>query len=194
MKQQAFTLLLPLCTILITTAAEKCDRPVETALLCRHLVTAKDLSGLDGCDILLEEADSTLLLATNLEEFAPELQDGESAMVGYEKQEDMVSICMAEKSIVTLTCFQKLPGMADCTQLVDPYRLEWSEKAMQEMDARKVELIYIGTVPAYRFTSSNASRIYACNGLLMCNSKAESDCSTLTKHVKEARVIYIVNE
>jgi hypothetical protein len=183
-------------TLALATHAKKCERPPETGSACTYIVFARDYQGLDGCGMMLVQPDGTRLLATNLDEQAPNLKDGEMATIGFETLDDMASICMAEKAIVRLTCFSSLQQRSACPEMVDPYQEKWSEEVMKAMDPRMVESISIGNIKAFRFTSSSDVQIYACQGQLLCTYRHSypSVCAEFIEHVRDAKVIYVVNE
>jgi hypothetical protein len=67
---------------------------------------------------------------------------------------------------------------------------------MKEMDPGQVESLMIEDNPAYRFTSKEEVRIYSCHGTLLCgyaHANAAS-CSEVSARVRDAKIIYIVNE
>lgn len=73
---------------------------------CSTLGIVKDYSNLDGCGLLIELADGTLLLPASLPENA-QLKAEQRIQFGYRELNDAVSICMAERKVVDIVCIQK---------------------------------------------------------------------------------------
>ncbi len=71
---------------------------------CEGAVKAefKDLSGLDGCGMLIELGNGKRLEPLNLNEFNIDAQDGKKIWVKYEKA-DGASVCMAGE-IIKIKC------------------------------------------------------------------------------------------
>jgi hypothetical protein len=196
MKQHLFSTLSTMLVVLVTVGSETCNRPPESGVECSFLVSAKDYSGLDGCGILLEQADGRKLLATNLSQYAPAAREGDVMRISYEKQDGMMSVCMAEKSIVRITCYQLVSKATGCPDMVDPYRVAWASRVMSEMDPRQVELLYVADQKSYRFTSQDEVGIYTCEGDVLCiyPIREREKCKDILDQVRDAKIIYVVNE
>jgi hypothetical protein len=182
--------------ILVTVGGEKCNRPPESGVECSFPVTARDYSGMDGCGILLEKADGTKLLATNLSVYAPAAREGDVMRISYEKLDEMVSVCMAENSIVRISCYELISKASGCPDMIDPYRVAWASRVMTEIDPRQVELLYVEDQKSYRFTGRTEGRIYTCEGDVLCiYPVAEREkCKEILDKVRDAKIIYVVNE
>lgn len=188
------------CLTLIMSATENtCKKVVDSTGICAHSATAQDFTGTDGCRILLVLDSGSKLLAVNLDEYSPPLEDGQKVRISFEKADDMVSICMAEDTIVRLTCLARQAGpdwLVDCPAMVDPYRVEWAAQVMKEINPRQVEELFIDGRRAYRFYAPSGSRIYNCNGELLCTKTYDNAaaCAELEKKTTDFRIIYVVNE
>ena len=75
---------------------------------CKTTATVKDFSGLDGCTflIILENGDKLLPAKLNDESFS--FRDGQKIRFDYKEMKDAMSICMAEKKIVEVTCIEEI--------------------------------------------------------------------------------------
>ena len=73
---------------------------------CEYAATIRDFTGLDGCKLLFELENGDLLLAGEWKMEQPALTDGGQVRISYEIMEGMASICMREKYIVRITCFE----------------------------------------------------------------------------------------
>lgn len=71
---------------------------------CKYTGTVVDLTGLDGCGLVVELADGTKLEAINLPESA---QAGDRISFDYKVKTDLASICMVGE-IVELSCYELL--------------------------------------------------------------------------------------
>ncbi len=83
----------------------------ENTSLCKTTGIIRDLSGLDGCTFLIELDNGDRLLPADIaiSNFSMEdFKEGIKVKFSYEELKDMVSICMAEKSIVRITCLEIL--------------------------------------------------------------------------------------
>lgn len=194
------SLLTGVVLFVVTTAAEKCDKAAESVSTpCEYSATAKDFTGLDGCGMLLILDSGEKLLVTNLGEFKP-LYDGEMVRISYVKAEDMMSICMTEDAIVNVTCMARKSGsnwISDCPAIIDPFRVAWMEKVMQEINPRQVEEIWIDGMRAYRFYALSGTQMYSCQGEHLCTStyNTQEGCADVLKKTSDdVKVIYVVNE
>jgi hypothetical protein len=83
--------------------AAACDK---SACEGGETLTAVDLTGLDGCRMVLQDHDGNRLEPTNLGDFDLTVEDGKSYSVTYEKATDMMSICMVGE-MITLSCIEE---------------------------------------------------------------------------------------
>ncbi len=96
------------CLICVMSCKTKKDVPNGDFSKCKTTGTVKDFTGLDGCKflIVLENGDKLLPAKLNDENF--EFKDGQKISFGYKELRDVVSICMAEKMAVEITCIKEL--------------------------------------------------------------------------------------
>ena len=75
---------------------------------CNTSATVKDFTGLDGCTflIILENGDKLLPAKVNDESFT--FRDGQKIRFDYKEMKDAMSICMAEKMIIEVTCIEEI--------------------------------------------------------------------------------------
>ena len=75
---------------------------------CKTVATVKDFTGLDGCTflIILENGDKLLPAKLNNESFT--FRDGQKIRFDYKEMKDAMSICMAEKKIIEVTCIEEI--------------------------------------------------------------------------------------
>ena len=196
---QGIYVLVTCFTLVMSATVDTCKKVVESTGICTHTATAKDFTGMDGCRILLVLDSGIKLLAVNLDDYSPPLRDGEKVRISFEKTEDMVSICMAEDTIVRLTCLARQSGpdwVVECPGMVDPYRIEWSARVMQEINPRQVEELVIDGRRAYRFYALSGVWIYSCSGELLCTYSYNTTgaCDAIQKKATDVKIIYVVNE
>ncbi len=98
-----YSFLRPLLIVFVMLAllASKCG---DTK--CDVFARVSDQSGLDGCGLLFELEDDSLLLPANLESFDINLEEGDTVAISYEIIPDAMSVCMRENATITLTCLE----------------------------------------------------------------------------------------
>ena len=75
---------------------------------CDVFARVSDQSGLDGCGILLQLDDGSMLLPANIDAFNLDLTEGDTLSISYDVVPDAMSVCMRENATVTLTCADKV--------------------------------------------------------------------------------------
>lgn len=86
-------------TLLIMAA---CQANNQINLACDERVQVVSKKGLDGCGLMFQLADGSLLEPTTWDVTEPDLEEGQEYAISYE-DDKMMSICMAGKT-VTITC------------------------------------------------------------------------------------------
>lgn len=101
-------LLIWFCLISVLSCKTKKDVPDNGQINCKTTATVKDFSGLDGCKflIVLENGDKLLPAKMIDENFA--FKDGQKIRFDYKELQDVMSICMAEKLAVEITCIEEI--------------------------------------------------------------------------------------
>lgn len=77
--------------------------PTRPALPCTHEGTVKDLTGLDGCGLLIELPDGKRLEPASLSDSTFTLREGQRIRFSYQPATDQMSVCMAGQ-LVHITC------------------------------------------------------------------------------------------
>jgi hypothetical protein len=73
---------------------------------CDVFARVTDQSGLDGCGLMFELKDKTLLLPANLDDYDIQVADGDTVSMSYQIIPDAMSVCMREDATVSLSCIE----------------------------------------------------------------------------------------
>jgi len=97
--------------ILAYTGCKDKDDKVKSETTCKNAKKAKivDMTGLDGCGLMLQLDDETRLEPTNFNKFEEKvpLVDGTKVWVEYKPADGFASICMAGQ-LVEIYCLEKM--------------------------------------------------------------------------------------
>jgi len=75
---------------------------------CKIAASVKDFTGLDGCSFLIVLENGDKLLPTKLDDENFEFKDGRKIRFDYEELQGIMSICMAEKMVIEITCIKEI--------------------------------------------------------------------------------------
>ncbi|NML38640.1 hypothetical protein HHL17_15635 [Chitinophaga sp. G-6-1-13] len=92
-----------LCAVLFIFAACKTSPPASS---CRYSGVVKDLSGIDGCGLVIEMKDGTTLLPVEFAVPGFTLKAGEAVKFDFMELKDRVSTCMGGR-IVRIECIEE---------------------------------------------------------------------------------------
>ena len=101
-------LILLTCLTFLLSCNTKPEVSKNKQSACKTTATVKDFTGLDGCTflILLENGDKLLPAKLNDESFT--FRDGQKIRFDYKEMKDVMSICMAEKMTIEVTCIEEI--------------------------------------------------------------------------------------
>lgn len=88
---------LPFIVVILFLSFSSCAK--KDACPDSQKATIVDRTGLDGCKLMIELKDGTMLEPTNLEDFSIKKEDGSKVWISYSDAENGFSICMAGKMI-----------------------------------------------------------------------------------------------
>ncbi len=138
---------------------------------CETMATVKDFTGLDGCKFLLVLENGDKLLPAKLPA-GFSLADGQEVKFGYKEMKDAVSICMAEKMSVEVTCIEVVggrPEISECYDTEDPKTVPWLQGAVKEHRAISVKKYRYRTNGwAYLLSTRDKQFLYDCQGTKLC--------------------------
>jgi hypothetical protein len=180
-------------SLLLVQCASKKDIVKDTT--CKTVAMAVDMTGLDGCKILLVLKDGTRLLPAEMPEVDFELENGLQLRINYEVLEDQVSICMAESEIVKITCIEKVNAdpspTEDCIETEKPESVDWMKAALEEHRSFQITRYRYLKGWAYYFQGPN-NFLYDCQGMQVCNvpGKMMNDCYRKIQSLGEGTVIW----
>lgn len=165
---------------------------------CNTTGHVEDLTGLDGCGLMIVTESGEKLLPARISVDGLELKAGQSARFGYRKLEGMAGICMAEDAMVEITCWtptgktDEIPNRPDCLDLERVPEKGWMPDLLNAFKSAKITKYRFRTNGwAYLF-SGEKSFLYDCQGTLICQSSEPSakDCLQLVEPGAEGKVIY----
>lgn len=102
------TMCFVICLICVLSCKTKKDVSDNPSSECKTNGMVKDFTGLDGCKflIVLENGDKLLPAKLNDESFV--FKDGQKILFDFKELKDAMSICMAEKMSVEITCIKEI--------------------------------------------------------------------------------------
>lgn len=168
--------------ILLITA---CSRKKEVSKndknnKCSYEAIVKDFSNLDGCQFLIVMPNGDRLLPTKLPENGFEFKDNQKIKFGFHPIKDVMSICMAEKLAVEITCIQELentgiPIKPECHNTDQPTSVDWMDALIKKYKPKKiVKYGYLGDGYAYWFkTADEKNYLYDCQGTFLCETGSD---------------------
>lgn len=164
---------------------------------CTTLGTVKDFTGLDGCGmmILLENGDKLLPAKINNEKFT--LQDGQRIKFNYKVIEDAMSICMAEKASIEVTCIElatsgTTPFIPECYDAEDPKTVPWMKDLMRDLKPVSIEkFTFRDDGWAYLFYTATEQTLYDCQGNFICKHQGLGVNQCKVKYFKNQRGKFI---
>lgn len=109
-KQNPLQILLVLFIASISLAAT-CDSSKEMSAnsTCNTEAIIKDFTGLDGCSLLIVLNNGDKLLPADITDESFDMDhfvDGQKIRFAYTTVEGGMSVCMAEKAIINITCIE----------------------------------------------------------------------------------------
>ncbi len=156
---------------------------------CVHSGTVIDMTGLDGCGLLIE-SDRQKLLPLSLPENSRPLQVGQHIFFDYEVVPDAMSICMTESALVNITCLTQSPEDAAmiCQDFDNPMEVDWMKRVAKERAANQiVRYKYRTNAWAYLFVAAE-KYLYDCQGVLLCE---KSDCLSRVDEPENGVIIWV---
>ena len=103
MKRNPFIYLLAFILVLQISGCNKSSSENAQACENAHKAKFKDLTGLDGCGMVIQLQNGSYLEPTNLHEMDIEMTDGKKIWISYHSLPNMASICMVG-DIVEIDC------------------------------------------------------------------------------------------
>lgn len=174
--------------VLTLLASCKSTKPIGVDS-CAHSGIVIDMTGLDGCGLLIE-SDGQKLLPLSLPENARPLQKGQHILFDYETVPDAMSICMAESAMVNVTCLTQASDYsgANCIEVKNPMDIDWMKRVVT--DRRTNQIIrykYHSKEWAYLFVGSE-KYLYDCQGVLLCEKK---NCLSKVDDPRNGTIIWV---
>lgn len=186
---------------LLTLLAFSCSPKKEIAKnkhsKCTQRATVKDFTGTDGCSFLIVLPNGDRLLPTKLPEGGFEFKDGQEILFGFHPLKDVVSICMAEKLAIEVTCIQEvasdaIPVKKKCWDTENPNAVKWMQALVKKHKPTKiVKYEYIGAHAYWFVADDQKGYLYDCQGGLVCGELEKlSDCQSGVENPFDGQVIF----
>ena len=191
-----------LITILFALVVIGCNTTKDTnnPSACKTNGTVEDLTGLDGCGLLivLENGDKYLPTTNDFE--GKTLAAGQKISFGYKEAEAMASICMAESKIVELTCLtilaeNPIPEKIPCLDITKPMEIEWMAKAIKSHQPKTITKYAYRTDGWAYILKGKEVHMYDCQGTLVCSDESGdiAPCAKLTMPGATGALIWEAN-
>jgi len=148
---------------------------------CQTPATVKDFTGLDGCSFLLVLDNGDKLLPVKTPEGAFKFKDGQKIAMDYTIMKDYMSVCMAERAAIEITCMELIADTKiskDCVKTDDAGKVEWMRNILAKEGTREVTRYEYKDGWAYYFISGRKNTLYDCRGTEICSvtGKMMNDC------------------
>jgi hypothetical protein len=139
---------------------------------CDLTGVVKDYTGLDGCGLLIELENGDKLNPSKIKDDYP-LKDGQKIRFSYKVLPDVMSICMAERAVVEITCIEVLNSNAvgGCIDTDNPFAVPWMDKAIDRHNPQQVVKYKTNGGWAYLYKAIPVSYLYDCEGKMLCETK-----------------------
>lgn len=163
---------------------------------CKTTAVVKDFTGLDGCGLLIVLDNGDKLLPAKMSNPNFKLQDGQKIRLNYTVLEDAMSICMAEKASIEITCIELVEGIPvipKCYDIDDPMTVKWMKKIIDANKPLSIQKFQFRTDGwAYLYFYDAKQVLYDCQGTLICEHEGRrlNQCRKKNLPGAKGRVIY----
>jgi len=185
--------LLGLCFLVFFACKSK--KEIISTENCNTIATVKDFTGLDGCGLMIVLENGDKLLPGKIDNNFT-LRAGQRVKMDYTEMKDQVSVCMAEKAIINITCIELVAGkpiVPECYDASDWYSVPWMKEVtnnIKPMEIRKYNFRTDGW--AYNFILKTKQVLYDCQGTLLCEHSGTSPNKCKEKYLpgQTGKLIY----
>ena len=190
MQKWMFFLVLPL--FFACNSSQKStagDAAAGLTTKCKTAGIVRDLSGLDGCQFMIEIENGEKWRPAKIEDDKFQLRDGQAILFGYREVSDVVSTCMAETKTVEVTCIKEItndkdkPIVKQCWDLTNPTDAPWMAELMEKHQPFRITKYNFRDGWAYLILSSKRRFFYTCQGKDLCPDAEEME-GCLNKYLK----------
>lgn len=158
--------------------------------------TIRDVTGLDGCGLLIYADDGKKYQPIEIPEWAGELKDGMRVKFAFDIMENVMSTCMAEDANIRLNQIMPLDKEPrPCAKVVDPYETEWLAPIVNEKNPTSITEFTYEDERAYYLQCGTVGYLYHCRGYLICEvpDRIENECTKKISTLQDAKVIWVRN-
>ena len=166
---------------------------------CQTMASVKDFTGLDGCSlmIVLDNGDKLLPAKINDKNFT--LRDGQRIKLDYTIMEDAMSVCMAEKASIEITCIQLIEGkpiIKECVETEEPMTVAWMKEVIISKKPASIQKYNFRDGWAYVYFVGAKQLLYDCQGTLLCEHEGlgVNQCKGKYLAGQKGKIIYRKSE
>jgi hypothetical protein len=163
---------------------------------CKTIGTVKDFTGLDGCSLMIVLENGDKLLPASIQDESFVLRDGQRIKLDYKEIEDAMSVCMAEKASIEITCIELISGKPvhkECFDTETPMSVPWMKEVMKTTNPSSIQKFKFRTDGwAYLFFVKSKQILYDCQGTLLCEHEGlgVNQCTKKFLEGEPGKVIY----
>ncbi|MEM8906556.1 MAG: hypothetical protein AAGD05_01815 [Bacteroidota bacterium] len=171
----------------------------STTTACTTEALVDDLTGLDGCGLVLL-VNGQKWLPTNLADQSVRLEKNQQVVFGYRTIEDGISICMAEDRLIELTCLEVLgktggikPSKRTCSDVQSAMKVDWMKALLQQhRPIRVIKYPFGKNNWVYLYRTKTQRLLYSCQGDLICQVQngAQNDCTVTLKNLQDGTIVF----
>jgi hypothetical protein len=186
------------------TVTEKSSEKDLPASECKTAGVITDMSGIDGCQKMIETKDGKKYIVFEGWPSDIDMQTGLEIMFNFEIVPDIMSICMAESGHIRITCLEVTgaqngrgkPEKPECFDTKDPLSVKWMKEAVYKHEPVEIKKYNYEDGWAYYLTGGPVSYLYDCQGNLMCEvpGRIFNDCVKLIGTLGQGTVIWVQND
>jgi len=185
------------CVLALGLLACNSNKNAGGSKSCNTTAMVKDFTGLDGCGLLIVLENGDKLLPAKLNDPNFQLADGQKIRFNYTVIEDVISICMAEKAAIDITCIElveSIPVIPKCFDAEDPMTVPWMKELVTSTTPLSIQKFQFRTDGwAYLFFYDNTKQIlYDCQGTLICEHEGRriNECRKKQLPGATGKIIY----
>ena len=162
---------------------------------CTTMATVKDFTGLDGCRFLFVLENGDKYLPTSINDATFVLKDNQKIKFGYKEIEGAMSICMAEKKSIEVSCIKlisapeapptKRPARKDCINTDTPLKIDWMKTMIQTNKISRVDKFSFRDGFAYLFAATNQFYLLDCQGTTLCSGALSEEKDCISRYIED---------
>ena len=161
------------------TTSSKNSENIKSTDKCNTFATVKDMTGLDGCKLMLILYNGKKFLPVKIQDESFKLKAGQTVEFAYEILEDMMGICMAQDEMVIVTCIREIQNKQQvaekCIKATSPYDLKWLKSLEAKIKPFQINRYNYKKEYAYLFKTKSKQYLYDCHANLICEIEGKKN-------------------